>query len=132
MFPQLADWLESYAEALDLNVWTSSSVVSAVQDGDKWNVCICRGDGSQRTFTVNHVVFATGFGLEESVSPTYPGMVRHWTRFCSLFDNFSQDLFKGQILHANQYKNAADHIGKKVVVIGASTSGAQAGYHGSF
>ncbi|KAG6860938.1 hypothetical protein C0995_005768 [Termitomyces sp. Mi166 len=106
----LANWLESYAEALELNVWTSSLVVNAVQDGDLWNVRISRGDGSERTFTVKHIVFATGFGLEESIVPAYPGM----------------DSFNGQVLHSNQYKNAADHIGKKVVVIGASTSGVQA------
>ncbi|KAG6839710.1 hypothetical protein C0991_012404 [Blastosporella zonata] len=103
---QLANWLESYAEALELNVWTSSSVISAVQDGDLWKVSIGRGDGSERTFSVRHIVFATGLGSNDGVFPTYPGM----------------DAFKGQILHSNRHKNAADHLGKKVVVVGACTS----------
>ena len=34
-----------------------------------------------------------------------------------------QDEFEGEILHSTQYKSATDHIGKKVVVVGAGTSG---------
>ncbi|KAG5339860.1 hypothetical protein C0989_003253 [Termitomyces sp. Mn162] len=72
---KLAHRLESYAEALELNVRTSSLVVNAMQDGDLWNVRISRGDGCERTITVKHIVFAIGFGLEESALPMYPGMV---------------------------------------------------------
>ncbi|KAG6855463.1 hypothetical protein H0H87_002427, partial [Tephrocybe sp. NHM501043] len=103
---KLANWLESYAEALELNVWTASSVVSATQEGESWNVRISRGDGTERNFTVRHIVFATGLGSNDGVFPTYPGM----------------DKFKGQLLHSSRHKSAADHLGKKVVVIGACTS----------
>ncbi|KAF8069230.1 hypothetical protein FPV67DRAFT_1669244 [Lyophyllum atratum] len=104
---KLANWLESYAETLELNVWTSSAVVSATQAGDAWKVIIKRGDGSERSFTVKHIVFATGLGSNDSTTvPTYAGM----------------DVFKGQILHSNRHKNAKDHLGKKVVVVGACTS----------
>jgi cation diffusion facilitator CzcD-associated flavoprotein CzcO len=34
----------------------------------------------------------------------------------------SQDEFQGQILHSTQHKDALDHAGKKVAVIGACTS----------
>ncbi|KAG6882342.1 hypothetical protein C0992_012019, partial [Termitomyces sp. T32_za158] len=71
---KLANWLESYAETLELNVWTSSTVVKATQDGDLWRVLISRGDGSERTFTVKHVIFATGLGSNNGVFPKYPGM----------------------------------------------------------
>jgi cation diffusion facilitator CzcD-associated flavoprotein CzcO len=37
--------------------------------------------------------------------------------------DFLQDIFKGQILHSIQHNKASDHIGKKVVVVGACTSG---------
>ncbi|KAG6867785.1 hypothetical protein C0993_011115 [Termitomyces sp. T159_Od127] len=99
----LANWLEIYAEALELNVWTSSTVVKATQEGDLWHVCINRGDGSERTFTVKHIVFATGLGSNDGTFPKYPGM----------------DSFKGQILHSSRHKKATDHLGKKVVVVGA-------------
>ena len=36
-----------------------------------------------------------------------------------------QDEFEGQILHSTQHKNALDHKGKKVAVVGACTSGEQ-------
>ncbi|KAG6834009.1 hypothetical protein H0H93_012598, partial [Arthromyces matolae] len=99
------NWLENYAESMELNVWTSSTVTSVEPDGDSWNVRIAR-DGSERTFTVKHVVFATGLGSNDGIYPTYPGM----------------DSFKGQILHSTRHKKATDHAGKKVVVVGACTS----------
>ncbi|KAG5720265.1 Flavin-containing monooxygenase YUCCA3 [Termitomyces sp. T112] len=104
--PKLANWLENYAETLELNVWTSSTVVKATQDGDSWNVRISRGDGSERAINANHIVFATGLGGNDGTFPKYPGM----------------NSFKGQILHSTRHKSAADHLGKKVVVVGACTS----------
>lgn len=38
-------------------------------------------------------------------------------------DHRVQNKFKGQILHSTQHDKASDHAGKKVVVIGACTSG---------
>ncbi|KAG6899119.1 hypothetical protein C0993_000645 [Termitomyces sp. T159_Od127] len=104
---KLANWLEIYTEALELNVWTSSTLVKAIQDGDLWHVRISRGDGSERTFTVKHIIFATGIGSNDGTFPKYPGM----------------DTFKGQILHSTRHKSATDHLGKKVIVVGACTSG---------
>ncbi|KAF5378871.1 hypothetical protein D9615_006928 [Tricholomella constricta] len=103
---KLANWLESYAESLELNVWTSSTVVSATPVGDAYNVIVKRGDGSDRSFTVPHVVFATGLGANDGAVPIYPGM----------------DVFKGELLHSSRHKKATDHTGKKVVVVGACTS----------
>ncbi|KAF9459685.1 hypothetical protein BDZ94DRAFT_1380914 [Collybia nuda] len=105
---KLANWLEGYAEALELNVWTSSTVVNATQDAStsRWHVLVRRGDGSERKFDVKHLIFATGLGGSESPIPKIPGM----------------DTFKGQILHSTKHKKADDHKGKKVVIIGACTS----------
>ncbi|KAF8893477.1 hypothetical protein BD779DRAFT_1506493 [Infundibulicybe gibba] len=104
---KLANWLEHYAEAMELNVWTSSTVTSVKQGkSNKWDVTVRRGDGQERTFIVNHVIFACGLGSGEAIFPKYPGM----------------DQFKGQTLHSTQHKRATDHAGKKVVIIGACTS----------
>ncbi|KAJ6605473.1 hypothetical protein DFH09DRAFT_1242201 [Mycena vulgaris] len=104
---KLANWLEHYAEALELNVWTSSIVVSARQDSSgAWNVVVHRS-GKERAFKVRHLIFATGIGAGEGSIPSYPGM----------------DRFKGTLLHSTQHKRATDHAGKKIVVIGACTSG---------
>lgn len=74
---QLANWLEHYAEALEINVWTSSTVVSATQDAStfKWHVVVKRENGVERTFDVKHLIFATGFGGTEGKIPSIPDMV---------------------------------------------------------
>lgn len=73
---KLANWLESYAEHLELNVWTSSTVMGATQDASKlWSVVVKRDDGSQRIFKVKHLIFAMGFKGGEGYVPIYPGMV---------------------------------------------------------
>ncbi|TDL21200.1 FAD/NAD(P)-binding domain-containing protein [Rickenella mellea] len=124
---KLADWLESYAHSLELNIWTNSTVTSLSQDSslvsnlDKpgkgaWTITIKRGDangkgegdgeGEERTFQVDHVVFAVGLGGGVPVMPRFPGM----------------DEFKGKVVHSSSHKSALEHAGKKVVVVGACTS----------
>ena len=76
-FSKLANWLESYAEALELNVWTSSTVTQAIQDpsSEHWKVTVKRSNGTERVFIVKHLVFATGtegIGLK---MPEIPGVV---------------------------------------------------------
>ncbi|EPS95850.1 FAD/NAD-binding domain-containing protein [Fomitopsis schrenkii] len=104
---KLANWLEYYAEAMELNVWTSTSVESVrLQDDGRYKVVVKKADGTTRTFNVAHVIMALGFGGGVPNMPTFPG----------------QEEFQGQILHSTQHKSARDHIGKKVVIIGACTS----------
>lgn len=105
---KLADWLESYAHSMELDVWTSATVMSVTPGtkGKKWTVTVQRADKKERIFEVNHVVFALGFGSGMGRIPDIPG----------------QDDFKGQILHSTKHNLATDHAGKKVVVVGACTS----------
>lgn len=74
---KLADWLEFYAEALELNVWLSSRVVETNWDADTktWLVYILR-EGALRTITVKHLVFATGYGGGFPKMPDIQGKVR--------------------------------------------------------
>jgi cation diffusion facilitator CzcD-associated flavoprotein CzcO len=77
------------------------------EDGqDGWRIDIDSG-GEKSTLTTRHVVFALGHGAGIPTFPEYPGM---------------KDTFAGEILHSSAHKTAANHIGKKVVVIGSSTS----------
>ncbi|KIK68524.1 hypothetical protein GYMLUDRAFT_154489 [Collybiopsis luxurians FD-317 M1] len=105
---KLAGWLEFYAETMELNVWTSCEVTKAVPNANNsWHATIRFSDGRERIFNnIKHVVFATGLSGNQPNIPSYPGT----------------DTFKGQILHSSQHSVASDHIGKKVVVIGACTS----------
>ncbi|THG94933.1 hypothetical protein EW145_g8052 [Phellinidium pouzarii] len=109
--PKLADWLESYAKFLELDIWLSATVDKIErlsESGSKgWRVTITRADGTTRRVTPRHIVFAHGFGGGVPNMPAIPGM----------------DEFGGKIIHSSQHKSARDHVGKKVVVVGACTSG---------
>lgn len=122
---KFANWLESYADTLELNVWTSSTVTKAIPDSSskRWNVTV-RRNGAERIFNVKHTIFATGFGGTIPNTPKIPGAVsllacdkRMMPIICA------KEKFRGQILHSVQYKRATDHVGRKVVVVGACTSG---------
>ncbi|KAI5992051.1 FAD/NAD(P)-binding domain-containing protein, partial [Pisolithus marmoratus] len=105
---KFADWLDSYARSLDLNVWTSARAhtVEPNATGKKWTVKVVHEDGREHQLEVDHVVFAIGlFGG----SPKVP-------------DILCQDGFNGQLLHSSQYKSAADFRGKKVTVVGSGPS----------
>ncbi|EKM55953.1 uncharacterized protein PHACADRAFT_144909 [Phanerochaete carnosa HHB-10118-sp] len=109
---KIAGWLEQYADSMELDYWTEAKVVNArrvpnANEGnkEKWEVTVRRGD-VDKVFHVDHVVFAVGFGGYTPNMPKIPGM----------------DEFEGQILHSTQHKNALDHKGKKVAVVGACTS----------
>ncbi|KAI0089780.1 hypothetical protein BDY19DRAFT_85160 [Irpex rosettiformis] len=120
---KLADWLEFYAKSLEIDIWTSATVVSVkkLEDG-MWQVTVERrklplpgeqtnapkeeAETETRVLKVKHVVFALGIGGGTPKMPVIPGM----------------DEFKGQILHSTKHDKALDHVGKKVVVVGACTS----------
>ena len=74
---KMANWLESYAQSLELNVWTSATVLSVEPStkGKRWSVRVVRGDGRERVFEVNHVVFAIGLGSGKPSMPNIPGQV---------------------------------------------------------
>ena len=125
---KLADWLESYANSLELNVWTSATVTSIRREvgngGKRWSVLVEREGGQKRTFKVDHVVLALGIGGGIPRIPDIPGQVSlERVHGEPPFRQPGQDEFKGQILHSCEHKCATDHLGKKVVVIGACTSG---------
>ena len=78
---KLANWLESYADALELNVWTSSTTIKAIQDPSSkyWNVTVQRANGTECIFNVKHVIFATGIDGAEPKMPKIPGLVSFLT-----------------------------------------------------
>ncbi|KAE9407970.1 FAD/NAD(P)-binding domain-containing protein [Gymnopus androsaceus JB14] len=111
---KLANWFETYVDALDLNVWTSSLVSKARQDPktSTWSVTVTRADGSTRVLGAKHLVFTVGFGDFDPTMPKFPGA----------------DQFEGEILHSTRYKTARDYIGKKTIVIGSCVSAHDVAY----
>ncbi|KAL8292478.1 hypothetical protein RQP46_001090 [Phenoliferia psychrophenolica] len=105
---KLADWHESYAHSLELNIWNSTEVISTVFD-DKakiWTVVVDH-NGERRTLKPTFVVWAAGIGGGSVIMPDIPGM-----------DQFEA----GKIVHSAQFTSGKDWQGKKVVVVGACTS----------
>ncbi|KAK5455823.1 hypothetical protein LTS15_005140 [Exophiala xenobiotica] len=101
-------YMSWYASALELNVWTRSTVVSAHQeDHGKWTITINKEGKETRTLHPQHVVMATSLcGLP--INPVIPGM----------------DQYKGGVLrHSSAHDSSRDFVGKKVCVVGTSSSG---------
>lgn len=109
---KLADWFESYASLMELNIWMSSSIESAEYSDvtQEWRVRVQRGGVKPETRKLRpkHVVFCTGQAGEPRI-PSFPG----------------QQDFAGLIYHGSQNKGAAlfEATGKRVVVVGTGNSG---------
>ncbi|RMZ76991.1 hypothetical protein DV738_g4629, partial [Chaetothyriales sp. CBS 135597] len=111
---KLAEWFEIYVRALELNVWTQTTITKSSWDQStaQWTVTVERtkADGSKesRTLSPKHIIQATGHSGKK---------------------NFPQVLgiedFKGdRLCHSSEFSGAkADGKGKKAVVVGCCNSG---------
>jgi cation diffusion facilitator CzcD-associated flavoprotein CzcO len=113
---KLANFLESYVEILELNVWSQATVDPKRTKYDPktntWNATIVRvlSDGSKETreFNVSHIVMATGLGGGQPKMPApYPGQAE----------------WDGVAVHSSKHATGADWKGKRALVVGACTSG---------
>ncbi|ROV88156.1 hypothetical protein VSDG_09297 [Cytospora chrysosperma] len=109
---KLADFFESYAKLLELNIWMQTTLESASWDDSKrhWAVTLRRilPDGSTETRTIHpkHVILATGHSGKANIPE-----IKGW------------DSFKGLICHSSQFPGANPNgKGKKAIVIGACNS----------
>jgi cation diffusion facilitator CzcD-associated flavoprotein CzcO len=105
---KLANWFETYVEAMELNFWTGTTFESGTYDeaGQRWSVVLRRADGSERRMYPRHVVMATGV----SGIPNLP-------------DIGGLKNFAGTTLHSSQYTDGEDWKGRKAIVIGTGNSG---------
>jgi putative flavoprotein involved in K+ transport len=104
---KMGDWLEMYVKVMELTYWGGTECISAQFDEatKRWTVELLR-DGKRVTLHPAQLVFATGaYGPPKFLN--LPGAAD----------------FKGEILHSSQYSDGAKYKGKKVVVIGAASSG---------
>ena len=109
---KLAEWFESYARLLELNVWTLTNLKSATWDERlrRWTVVLARqtsesGAVDVRTLYPRHIVQATGHSGEPSF-PSIKGM-----------DSFAGD----RLCHSSQFRGAqelAPNMKKHAVVVG--------------
>lgn len=106
---KLADWLESYAATMELNVWTGTELVDSTYDevSGGWTVTLRRADQSLRTVRPRHVVLATGISGTEPNIPDIQG----------------SDDFGGVLCHSHGFPGGAEFNGRKAVVVGSCNSG---------
>ena len=105
---KIANWLEFYADTMELNVWTSTEFTGGSYDAkeDRWALTVRRADGTERILRPRHVIFATGVSAIP-IKPSLPGL----------------ESFKGELLHSSGYASGAKWKGGKAVVLGTGNSG---------
>ncbi len=105
---KMADWLELYAIAMDLNVWTSTTYMNGHYDEEtsEWTIRVRNDDGSIRVLHPRHFIVAGGLfgGLK---IPEIPGL----------------ETFTGEAAHSDHFQDGAHYAGKRALVIGAGVSG---------
>ena len=105
---KLANWFESYVDALELNFWTSTEFEGGHYDEKegRWTVTLRCADGSKREMHPRHVVLATGVSGIPNV-PDIRGL---------------KD-FAGKVMHSSGYDDGENWKGKRAIVIGTGNSG---------
>lgn len=109
---KLGDFLEWYYSALELYAWTKSSVEHVEQKPDgTWFIDVTRPGKVKRTVCPKHLIIATSLA-GVPMSPTIPG----------------RDCFLGTIRHSTEHDSSRHWVGKKVLVVGTSSSGFDTAY----
>ena len=103
----IAGWLETYAWAMECNVWNSTELLGATYDetDDRWSVSVKRPDGQTRVLRPRHLILANGIA-GKPLLPKLPGL----------------DTFKGTVMHTHDYREGARWKDKRVLVVGVGTS----------
>ena len=100
-------WFEIYAQAMEINNWTSTEFTKGEWDekSGHWNATLKRADGSERIMHPRHIVFANGVSTYPLI-PELPGL----------------ESFEGDVIHSEGFDNGAPYQGKNALVIGTGSS----------
>jgi cation diffusion facilitator CzcD-associated flavoprotein CzcO len=106
---KLAGWLEAYAEAMELNVWTGTTFEGGEYDDatGTWTTRMTLPDGTGRTIRCRHLVLATGGSSGVPNLPDLPGLAG----------------FGGEVLHSSAFGSGTSYRGKHAIVFGTGNSG---------
>jgi cation diffusion facilitator CzcD-associated flavoprotein CzcO len=109
---KLAEWMESYAQLMELNIWSSTKLQRAKWDGKRWEVTVehhsQKGGTEVRTFWPHHIIQATGVSGEPQI-PKIEGI---------------NDFQGSRLCHSSQFSSAEPTAaGKRIVVVGSGVSG---------
>ena len=103
----VANWLELYVEAMEINFWTGTDFEGGEYDDEAgcWTVRLRLADGSERVMRPRHIVMATSVSGTPSL-PEIPTLER----------------FGGAVVHSSGFGSGADWRGRDVLVFGTGTS----------
>jgi hypothetical protein len=104
----LGNWLELYAEAMQLNTWPSTEFLGGTYDAasQKWTARLRLADGTERTMHPQHIILSNGTNGIAHI-PDLPGL-----------KDFAGDMF-----HSHGFKSGEPWRGKKALVLGTGNSG---------
>ncbi len=104
---RIANWLEAYAECMEINFWTRTTFEGAAFDPDAraWTARLRRADGSSREIRPRHIVMATSVSGTPNI-PEIPTL----------------DRFAGTVMHSSKFKAGAPWRDRDVLVLGTGTS----------
>lgn len=105
---QVGNFIESYAQNMDLKVWTNTEFIQGDYDDEAgiWTAVMRRADGTERTVRPQHIVMAAGVTGGVPSIPELPGVEK----------------FVGEVIHTSQFEEGEKYRGKKVLVVGVATS----------
>ncbi|MWA07357.1 SidA/IucD/PvdA family monooxygenase [Actinomadura sp. LD22] len=105
---KFADWLESYATLMDLNVWTGTEFLNGHYDDDtqRWTIRVRRADGTIRELRPRHFFVAGGLFAAPKI-PEVKGL----------------DTYTGLAVHSDAFQGGGEWEGRKALVVGAGVSG---------
>ena len=103
---QIASWLESYVDIMEVDFWTRTSFDGADYDkaSQRWTARISP-EGTARSLRPKHIVLATSV----SGTPNIPAI-----------DGIEN--FKGRVLHSSRFAAGKEWAGRPVAVFGTGTS----------
>ncbi len=104
---KIANWLETYVEAMEIAFWTRTSFEGATYDAQAkcWAARLKLADGSTRVVRPRHIVMATSVSSVPNI-PVIPTLEK----------------FGGRVVHSSKFGNGAEYRGKPVLVFGTGTS----------
>lgn len=104
---KIADWLEFYVAALEIDFWTETSFEGAGYDPATrlWTARLRSADGGLREVRPRHIVMATSVSGTPNI-PEIPTL----------------DRFGGAVVHSSRFEDGAEWRGRDVLVFGTGTS----------
>ncbi|MEM9061412.1 MAG: NAD(P)/FAD-dependent oxidoreductase [Pseudomonadota bacterium] len=103
----IANWLEFYVEALELNFWTETSFEGADWDeaNRRWTARLKLADGTIREMRPHHIVMAASVSAVKKL-PDIPSLAN----------------FEGVKLHSSEFEVGSEWRNRPVMVLGTGTS----------